>query len=446
MRGIVLILLAAPMLSIAQQREAPGQPVPLSLSRAIDIATAPDGAARLQLATELIKQAEAQKALARGALLPNLDGSWTYRSFTQNLEAFGLQIRAPGIPFQIPPFVGPISTYDTRATATQSILDLGSIRRYQAAGARAGAVTEEQRAAREQVSGQVAKAYANAARAQQTLKTAEANVALAERMLRLARSQKEAGTGTGMEITRAEAQLAGERQRWVTAQEEVVSSRLQLKRAMNLTLDAEIELTDALSYKPVELPDAKRSTETARGQRYEIRAQSLRELSAKRNADAAWSDRLPSLAAFGDYGVIGTSFATGLPTRSVGVKLNIPIYDGGRRDARRAEANSLLRQERIRSADTARQVELEVRTSIEALRAADELVKAASETLRLSEKELEQAQRRFEAGVASGLEITDAQTRLARARESNVLALFRHMSARIDYGLATGALDSVLTQ
>jgi outer membrane protein TolC len=205
-------------------------------------------------------------------------------------------------------------------------------------------------------------------------------------------------------------------------------------------------LTDELTYSPVELPDPARSTETARAQRHEVRAQSLRELSARRNADAAWSDRLPSLAAFGDYGVIGTSFATGLPTRSVGIKLTIPIYDGGRRDARRAEANSLLRQERIRSEDTARQVEFEVRTSIESLRAADELVKAASETLRLSEKELEQAQRRFEAGVASGLEVTDAQTRLARARESNVAALFRHMSARIDYGLATGALDSVLTQ
>jgi hypothetical protein len=46
--------------------------------------------------------------------------------------------------------------------------------------------------------------------------------------------------------------------------------------------------------------------------------------------------------------------------------------------------------------------------------------------------------------VASGLEITDAQARLARARESQVSAVFRQQAARIDLGVAVGNIDMVL--
>jgi outer membrane protein TolC len=129
-----------------------------------------------------------------------------------------------------------------------------------------------------------------------------------------------------------------------------------------------------------------------------------------------------------------------LPTRTSGVSVKIPLWDGGRRDARRAESASGLRQEQIRQQDLARQVELEVRVTLENLRAAAGQVQLTREALSLATRELEQAQRRFEAGVASGVEITDAQTRLARARETEVAALARWRLARIDLDTATGQI------
>jgi outer membrane protein TolC len=42
--------------------------------------------------------------------------------------------------------------------------------------------------------------------------------------------------------------------------------------------------------------------------------------------------------------------------------------------------------------------------------------------------------------VSAALEITDAQTRLERARENNIAALFGYNLARIDLAAATGAL------
>jgi outer membrane protein TolC len=96
--------------------------------------------------------------------------------------------------------------------------------------------------------------------------------------------------------------------------------------------------------------------------------------------------RLPSVQAFGDYGTIGTSAGTGLPTRVVGLRVNIPVWDGGRRDAQRAEAGSLLRQEELRGRDLRQLIEFEVRTSIDMLRTADAQVRAANETAALGRR------------------------------------------------------------
>jgi outer membrane protein TolC len=115
-----------------------GQPkMALSLDKSIEIALAPDGNARVQLAAEAVRQAQARKAEALSALLPNFDASWSARSFTENLATFGLQIHVPG--FTIPAFVGPVDVYDLRASGTQTVFNLSAIRQFQAAGAQASA-------------------------------------------------------------------------------------------------------------------------------------------------------------------------------------------------------------------------------------------------------------------------------------------------------------------
>jgi outer membrane protein len=71
-------------------------------------------------------------------------------------------------------------------------------------------------------------------------------------------------------------------------------------------------------------------------------------------------------------------------------------------------------------------------------------VKAAEDGLKLSENELAQAQRRYKAGVSNSVEVTDAQTRLQRARDNRINALYNYNVARIDLGTATGTIRSML--
>jgi outer membrane protein TolC len=408
----------------------------LSLSKSIEIALAPDGNAKVQLAAEAVRQARARKVEAMSALLPNFDASWSARSFTESLTALGLQIQTPL--FAIPTFVGPVDVYDLRATGTQTVFNLSAIRKFQAASAQAAAFKLDTEQARVETAALVGKAYVNATRAENGVATAMANVELAERLLALARSQKEAGTGTGLDITRAEVQVSSEKQQLIAAKESRETSRLNLLRAMNVPLDLAVELTDPLTYVPADIPEAAKAIAIARANRPDLKAQSGREHSAKLSYDSAAFERLPSVAAFGDYGTIGVEETALRPTRTAGVSVKIPIFDGGRRDALRAQASSQLRSEAIRSRDLSKQAELEVRTAIEALRSADEQARVSLESLALSTKELEQAERRYRSGVANSVEVVDAQTRLARARENKDTAVYRQRAARIDLAAALG--------
>lgn len=176
----------------------------------------------------------------------------------------------------------------------------------------------------------------------------------------------------------------------------------------------------------------------ALAERPDFKAQQERENSMRLSANATKLERVPSISIMGDYGVISSYIDDGLPTRMVGVSVRIPIFNGGRMDARRAETASQYRSESVRTKELREQIELDVRLALDALHSAEEQVQIARDGLQLSENELAQAQRRYEAGIAFGLEVTDAQTRLERARDNQTEALYNYNLARIDLEQAMG--------
>jgi outer membrane protein len=440
----VWVLLGAVCCAWAADNDGVRAPLELSLKRAVDIATSQEGNSNIQLSAESLKQAQARSLETRAALLPDVSGALNWRNQTTNLAAMGIKFDFPIAGFQIPMFVGPYSVMDARLSGTQSVFDISSIRKFQASKLGVSAAKSDVQGVEEQVAGQVARAYLAAVRADTDVETAEANVALSQAVLTQADNQKKAGTGTGIEITRAKVQLANDRQRLLQAQNDRRSTHLRLLRAMGLRLDTELKLTDRLQYVPVDAVTIQAAQAQALKERPDYQAQQEREANARLNASATKLERLPSLEAFGDYGAIGPGANNALPTRTVGVSLRVPIFDGGRRDARRAESASQYRAERVRTNDLKEQIELDVRLALDALHSAEDQVTVAKDGLELADSELTQARRRYDAGVANGLEVTDAQTRLARARDNQTLALYEYNLARIDLGQAMGKLRSML--
>jgi outer membrane protein len=78
--------------------------------------------------------------------------------------------------------------------------------------------------------------------------------------------------------------------------------------------------------------------------------------------------------------------------------------------------------------------------ALDALHSAEEQVRVSRDGLTLSEGELAQARRRYGAGIANSLEVTDAQTRLERARDNQTQALYNFNLARIDLEQAMGTV------
>ena len=111
---------AGAVLVTAQPQDSP-QPreLAISLRQAVDLATAPDGNARVALAAELVEQANSQSNQSRAALLPHVEGSVSQQSIVRNLEAVGFQFDTPPFPgFNFPVVVGPFDVFDARLSAT----------------------------------------------------------------------------------------------------------------------------------------------------------------------------------------------------------------------------------------------------------------------------------------------------------------------------------------
>jgi outer membrane protein TolC len=447
--ALAVVLMVAPLAAAdgpADQAVAAGPgPIPLSMKRAVEVALAPDGNASIKLAGEALRQARERSIQARSALLPNVSGAFAYQSRTADLAAQGLSkldIPIPG--FHFPQFVGPFTVMDARLSGSESVLDLSAIRRYQAAKSGVAATRGDAETTGEQVAGAVARAYLAAVKEDADVEAAEANVTLSEAVLQQAENQKAAGTGTGIEITRAKVQLANDRQHQLEAGNARRAAYLRLLRAMNMRLDLEVQLTDKLAYAPVEAVTTDQAQAEALKGRPDFEAQQERERTARYSASATKMERLPTVAAFGDYGSSGTGLENALPTRTYGISVRVPIFDGGRIDSRREESFSQYRAEQVRTSDLKAQISLDVRLALDALKSAEDQVQVAKEGLDLAGNELAQARRRYEAGVTNSIEVTDAQTRLERARDNQTAALYLYNVARIDLAQAMGKVRSTV--
>jgi len=454
----------------------PREPLRLTLRRAVEIATSPEGNTYIQLSGENIRQAKSRTEEARSAFLPDLEAHASQTVAMKSLAALGLDLATNetlldaeqslstsckgigcsivpeeqallnDIIKDIPRVVGPFNSVDVRVTAAQSVFDFGSIRRYQASRAALRAVKQDSNNTNDTVSTTVAKAYLAALRSNADVEAYEANVALAEAVLKQSENQKAAGTGTGIEVTRSKVQLAYEKQHLLAVKNDRNKAYLNLLRAMGMNLGTELELTDKLSYEPTDSISVEQAQAEALKNRPDLKAQAEREEAAHLNAQSVRYERMPSLIAFADYGTTGTngSIVSLLPTRDYGVQLRVPIFDGGRRDARRAEAFSQFRQERIRANDIHEQIELDIRTALDTLHNAEEQLKVAEEGLTLADSELTQSRRRYAAGVSTSLEVTNAQTQLEQARDNRISALFGYNVARVDLGHAMGNVRSMI--
>lgn len=440
--SLSLVLCGTTGIAKAASGSEPNPPeLKLSLRDAIQAAI--DNNVNVRLLKERIAAAQAQANTSFGALLPNVSGYVSGRNQTVNLGAFGLppdRLTGLGLRRSV---TDPFEVYDARATLVQNIFSLSLIQRWRAAKSGVDVASLETEVTKRDVMATVGLLYIEALRADEAVKARQADIELAQQLVKLAKDRKAAGVATGLDVTREEVQLENDRQRLLVAQNDQESARLNLIRALGIDFEVRVVLTDELRFVPVPAQPAEQVLTIAREQRLELRAQENRQRLAALSMSSVTSERIPSLSLAGDYGWIGLKPEDALATRSIGLIFSIPIFDGGQRESRISETRSRVRQELIRMKDVSDQVTLEVRNALLTLESSTQQVAVSEKGLELSLKELNLAKDRFAAGLTTNIEVTNAQTSVARARDNQIEALFRFNASRINLARAKGEIEKL---
>ncbi len=184
--------------------------------------------------------------------------------------------------------------------------------------------------------------------------------------------------------------------------------------------------------------------EAALSQRPEVQAQHTRVKALELTYASITGERLPSLVAQGEYGLIGNRWNNTLDTYNMALILQIPIFDGAQREGRIAQARSQWQQESLRMRSVLNHIKMEVHDALASLAAAKEQVGIAQAGLQMATKELDLARERYAVLTStSHFELTNGLSSVARARENLVTALFQLNAARVNLARATGSLHTL---
>ncbi len=443
----LLVSLALVPRAIAATTAAATAPAPataLSLERAVGIAAG--GSAPVQIAGLRTREAAGRRAQSRAALLPGISGSASTVNRTFSIAALGLSFPSlPGAP-PTPDLAGPFDVIDARVRATQTLFDFASWVRVREAGTGVRLSEAERGQSVEGAAQSAALAYLRAAREQAVLDARRADLDLATQLLALAEEQRRAGVSPGIDVTRARTQVAAARGQMVVAENQLERARMDLARALGVDPATRFALSDTLAAEWGASPapeDSQAALALALERRPELLAERLR-LSRARSEHAAISaERLPRLEASADVGLSGRDWPGSATTRQVGIAASVPLLDGLRREGRLTEQRALIDEAQVRERDLEQQIAAEVEGALLDLASGRELEVVSAERLGLAAEELAQARERFTSGVASNIEVINAQSSLVRARDAEIDARFAIGAARVSLARATGVCRSL---
>ena len=276
--------------------------------------------------------------------------------------------------------------------------------------------------------------------ADEQVKVQEASLAQLEDLLKQAEARRRQETASEFDVLTARVKVANERPVLILARKRAELARAAFRSLVHLEPE-EFALAGELALEASERTLAEWQ-ELGLEQRPELLE--LRHFLGMRQADirAEQGGYLPQIRAFANYE--GTNPESGSARDewewgwTAGVTAEWDLFDGALRRNRIAEKRLELEKEQETLADTERQVLLEIQTHYLDLKQAEETVAASAETVALAEKSLEIARTRYENGLATYLDYTDANLALNVARVTRLLALHEHMNALARLRQASG--------
>ncbi len=409
-------------------------------------------------AEQKLKSAEAQISVARSALMPRIsaNGNYTYfkdvqKSVIQAEGGFGFPIPGEEMDDMSTPSVdneselielefGAHHNIQGTVSLSQPVFAWGRYYyNYQAAKLGYEAAQKELTAAYEKLRLNVYEAFYRVLIAQEFVKVAEQSVELVEKQLGIAQTSLDAGAATNFDVLRAKVQLANAKSQVIRAKNGVKIAKNAYKTLLNLPLADDISVEGSF-----EIPEVKIKLDElikqALEKRPEITRSQLNEQAGQKQLSVAKTRNLPDFAFFSNYQISHSERLTEMNRIwSLGLQINIPIFDGFASRAAVKQSESVLKQLQIGTEQVMSIVETEVRNAYLALLEAKTLIDVQRETVAQAQESVRIATIRFENGMITTVELTDTQLALIQSKVNR-------LQAQHDYVIGLARLEKAIGQ
>ena len=361
-------------------------------------------------------------------LLPQLTGAWTAQRDQNviNNSAFAAQGTGSKTFWT--------STTAARVSLSQILFDFGkTTAATEVARKNAEASFQSIELQRQQIVDSVKEAYTNIVFAQRLIQVQQQALQRADLNLRSATGFFEVGTQPRSVVTRAQVDVANAKVAIIQARNAESLARVALNTAMGIAANAPTRVIDNLAYAPISI-DRSTLLREALSRRPEYRQAQLTTDAAEATLKQNFRNFFPSVTGGGFYGAARQDFNE---IWELNVGLSWTLFDGGNLIGRYREARANLEAAQARVKATELSIGQQVEQAALVITEADERIQAAKVLVQSAQENFQLAQGRFDAGVGTILEVTDAQLALTQAQntEAQALADFRIAQARLDLAL-----------
>jgi outer membrane protein TolC len=298
----------------------------------------------------------------------------------------------------------------------------------------------------EQIKANVYKIYYQVLAGRQQLSTIDANITRFEQLLNDTREIFKNGFAEKLDVSKAEVSLTNLRTEKLRVENRLEQALIGLKLLIGMPVNAPLTLTDTL---PEDIYSQEvLETQFNYNERPEYEQLSLNKKLNEYNVRRYKLSYLPSISLSSSYYQIAQRnqfnfFKAGepwFPSSSVGVRINVPIFDGLAKAARVRTARLQLEQTTNNLENLELSIDKEIAEARIGMRSAVAAMEYQRKNMQLAEQVYDQTKLKYEQGLGSNLEITNSQAELTTAQNNYYSALYDAIIARVDFLRATGKL------
>jgi len=260
-------------------------------------------------------------------------------------------------------------------------------------------------------------AYFEFLKARKGLEIADSNVERLTKYREAARTRLKAGEITKTTVLRAEGELSGALSDQIKARNFYESSRVFLARIAGIERDFQIR---EMPVEEHDTPPLDVLKESALKKRPDVKSIETQVQISEKQVDVTRGAYWPSVSVAGVYSGTDQSPETASYNKESvwgGVTLNFPIFEGGLRRAEVRESESRYRQAEFQYRDFVKSVNVEVENTYLDLIAQKGIYKSAQDQLVYAEDNIRAVAKQFEFGLASSLDVIDANNLLISAQK-----------------------------